>query len=206
MGQQGYLRARLCLCAQGATNSEAVSKNCDFSGSLLSTPHRLAAVYTTRAKITSIINKTQSTISLFQSSLVPHLSVNELRFRHRYQRHSMFNYSYRACSFCHCCLASLLPSSFFFFWLLRNPVYMQLGGVVNDSLAEPGRMFVLVVQNLLDHARRRRRNFKPRIITQRERCACILVQNILGSRLGPYQLCKYFHTLLKYERSDEVQL
>lgn len=88
--------------------------NCDLSGSLLSMPHRLATVYTTRAKITSIINKTQSTISLFQSSLIPHLCVNELRFRHRYQRHSMFNYSYRACSFCHCCLASLFLLFFFF--------------------------------------------------------------------------------------------
>lgn len=54
----------------------------------------LDTVYTEGAKITSIINERESTISHFQSSLVSLLSVNELWFCHRYQQHSLFNYSY----------------------------------------------------------------------------------------------------------------
>lgn len=62
-----YLRACDYVCASGTRRVWAV----------------LACVYSV-----------QSTISLFQSSLVSLLSVNELPFRHCYQWHSLFNYSH----------------------------------------------------------------------------------------------------------------
>lgn len=89
---------------------------CNFSTSWLSTVHFVAAiVYTVGAKITLTINKKESTISVFQSPLVSLFSVNELRFCHRYQQHSLFNYSYRACSLS-LLYEVLLPSVLFSFF------------------------------------------------------------------------------------------
>lgn len=71
-----------------------------------------AIVYSVGAEITSTINKKESTISVFQSPLVLLFTVNELRFCHCYQQHSLFNYSYWACSFS--LLSEVLLCSFFF--------------------------------------------------------------------------------------------
>lgn len=114
--QCGYLHARHIsvreqeMCLVYSFKSMAICEDCDLNTSWLSTALFQLLFYTVVVKITSSINETESTISLFQSSLVSLLSVNELWFRHRYQQRSLFNYSYRAClPVCHCCLESFFP-------------------------------------------------------------------------------------------------
>lgn len=160
--QYRYLHACLCFCAR----AKKVCENdnlWNLSSAVGGCQHHIfsAIVHHVRTNLTSTIYEKESIISRFQSSLVSLLGVNELRFHHRYQRHSLFNYSYWACSVRHCCLESI----FFFF-----SVYMQPEGVLNDSL-KSGVLLVLcsctlVVHKLLD-CRKQMGILSPCLLTQR---------------------------------------
>lgn len=112
--QYRYLHACLYFCARAKKVCEH-DHLWNMSSTVGGCQHHTfsAIVHHVRTKITSTIYEKESIISRFQSSLVSLLGVNELRFHHRYQRHSLFNYSYWACSVRHCCLESI----FFFFCL-----------------------------------------------------------------------------------------
>lgn len=101
--QYRYLHACLCFCARAKKVCEH-DHLWNMSSTVGGCQHHTfsAIVHHVRTKITSTIYEKESIISRFQSSLVSLLGVNELRFHHRYQRHSLFNYSYWACSVRHC--------------------------------------------------------------------------------------------------------
>lgn len=99
----------------------------------------------------------ESIISLFQSSLVSLLGVNELRFHHRYQRHSLFNYSYWACSVRHCCLESIF---FFLFFFCLHAAWRCVEWQPKKCSC------TLLVHKLLD-CRKRMGSLSPCLLTQR---------------------------------------
>ena len=159
-----------------------------------------AIVYTVGAKITSTINEKASTISLFQSSLVSLLSVNELRFRHRYQQRRLFNYSYWACSVCHCRLEFFSPY-FPFFCFLRNCVYTQPGGVENGSLNSGCSRSCVCARDAWSSG-----NAGGIWVTRQSFCfrRCIMMNTTYGSEHKQEQvrsICEYFDMLFGYERS-----
>lgn len=104
-----------------------------------------AIVYTVGAKITSTINKKESTISVFQSPLISLFSVSQCKTAAHYQQHSLFNYSYEP-AHSHCCMKSLFPQFCFLLMLLRKSVSLQ---PVNGSLNSFGWSWSYVCARLL---------------------------------------------------------
>lgn len=154
-------------------------ENCDPNSSWLLTSYCwLAIVYSVRAKITSTINEKESTISLFQSSLVSLLTVNELRLRHHYQQHSLFNYSYWAFSVSPLLPAILPPLPSFFFFSFREVLFTRCLEVwwMTACTAQFGWFWLGclctdVVHKLLDR-RETEEEFKSLPFNRAKRCFC----------------------------------
>lgn len=191
---------------------------CNFNTSWLSTVHFVAAiVYTVGAKITSTINKKESTISVFQSPLISLFSVSDGKTAAHYQQHSLFNYSYEP-AHSHCCMKSLNPQFCFpFFNAFKKICFLAAWRCGEWQLEQFWLVLVVCLRTFVVHTLTDQREWRstprPWLLTQQSFARNndeLYFGNMFQSKrrcgLGLYQLCTYFDLLFGYERSHELQL